>query len=133
MRWTGHLGIGSGVVNVDLASDTKAPGEVNARLDAEERPWKDEATVMGFEIIQVRAIAMSLLVNGVASAVNELHSIPSILHHLARRPVKLEAVDRHARSKCRPCLFHGGVSGIANDPKHSLHLLGHPLADPGSP
>src|SRR5262249_35240979 len=77
------LGIAPGVVDIDLAPDPKATRKVDPGLDTEEGAWENEARVVGFEIIEVRAVPVPFLVNGVAGAMDEALPMSCSLNDLA--------------------------------------------------
>jgi hypothetical protein len=57
--------------HVDFAADAELAGEVDAGFDGEAGVGQDEADVVGFEVVEVRAAAVDLGADVVAGAVGE--------------------------------------------------------------
>ena len=94
MRGTGHLGALSGMVHINFAADTDPLlRHVDARFDREQGSGDQLAIVVGFEVIEVCAIAVDALVEAVTGAVDKILSISRICDHPAGDSVEIAATD----------------------------------------
>jgi hypothetical protein len=87
-----HLGALLADVHVDLAAHAEL-GQVDPGLDREAHAGHDLALVAGLEVVDVDAVAVHLVADGVAGAVQEVGAEAALLDVAARDVVHLVAVD----------------------------------------
>ena len=78
--------------DVDFAADAEF-GVVDAGFDGEAGAGEDEAFVVGFEVVEVGAIAVDFLTDGVAGAVDEGGSVAGGFDDVAGRAVEFPALE----------------------------------------
>ena len=108
--------------DVDLAPDAEL-GEVDARLDREAGPGQDEPLLVGLEVVHVGAVAVGLLADAVAGAVDERRAVAGLVDHPARGVVDLPAVERAARRRRRRATARDRRVAGAGDDLEDLGIL----------
>ena len=135
-----HLGLnfacdpGFGVVgeHVDFAADAEL-GEVDAGLYGEAGVGQDAALVVGFEVVEVGAVAVEFGGDVVASAVREEVCEARVADDRAGGVVGFVACDGVIRAEGLLDAGDGGVAGVADGGKDVLFALGGGAADDGCP
>src|SRR5688500_4407955 len=88
-----HLDVTLPDVDVDLGADAELAFEVDAGLDGEGGARRDAARIPRLEVVDVRAVAVHLLADGVARAVRELLAEARALDDAPGDVVHLRAAD----------------------------------------
>ncbi len=115
-------------VDVNFEADAELR-EVNARLDRKARATEDAAGLVRFEIVHVRAVAVDLLPDTVASAVDEAVAVAGRGNHVAGRPIDFKALDVPAGGKGRADRLNRRIAGLGDDLKNLGVLRWHRFSD----
>src|SRR5262249_6804814 len=108
--------------DVDLAADAEL-GQVDAGLDRETGARQDAAILVRLQVVHVGAVAVRLLADGVAGAVDEIFPVAGLVDHLAGGLVHLPALQYHAVLKTLADAVDGGVTGRGHDVEDARVLL----------
>src|SRR5207249_6197970 len=97
----GHAGdecVGLGEIDVHLAPDAEFAREIDAGLDRKARVREQTASVPGFEVVDVGAVAVNFLADRVPGAVDEPVSVSRLPDHTAAHIVHIPASSEAARA-----------------------------------
>ena len=111
-------------VHVNLAANTEF-GQIDSRLDCEQRPRQDPSRVAGFQIIHVSPVAMDFLSQIVARAMTEVLTVPRLLNDTAHSIINFPARD--GASGRESCLHtrNSGVTCGGYDSEDLRKVLGY--------
>src|SRR6266850_7305100 len=90
-RPAAQLDVAAGQADVDLAADPETPRQVDARLDGEAGVGQVPAGVVRLEVVVVHAVAVPVVIDAVAGAVQEPVGVAGLGDYVARRRVHLGA------------------------------------------
>src|SRR5262245_5704181 len=114
--------------DVDLAANAEL-GEVDAGLDRKAGAAEDKTCFVRFEVIHIRAVAVSFLADAVAGAVDEVLAVASFFDHIAGGLIDLPAAKLLAGGKALLYQVDRRIAGGSYDLKDFLVLLRHFAAD----
>ena len=104
--------------HVDLAADAEV-GQIDSRFDGKAGPSEHSAVFVRFEIVHVRAVAVDLLADAVAGAVDEEVAVARLSDHVARGLIDFPALER---------MSHGeGITDVMYAVMYSGIVLSGPL------
>lgn len=129
----GDLGGGFGAEDIDFAANAEF-GEVDAGFDGEEGAGDDGAVVVGLVVVHIGAVAVDLLADGVAGAVEEVLVEGAFFEEAAAGIVDFEAVELPALTGGGLDAADGGVAGAGDggkDVEHGVGRIGAAEAGPG--
>ena len=122
------------MVHINLAADTDPLlRHVDARFDREQGSGDQLAIVVGFEVIEVRAIAVDALVEAVTGAVDKILSISRICDHPAGDAVEIAAADLLAAREGRVRSLAGGLARVPHYAEYLQHFRGRLTSYKGAP
>ena len=82
------------MIDIDLAANADSHvRHVDSRLYGEKGPGDQLAVIVGFEVVEVRAIAVDTLVEAVTGAVDKILSISRLGDHPAGDAVEIAAAN----------------------------------------
>ena len=129
----GDLGFAFAGDHVDFAADAEFAGEVEAGFDGEAGVGQDEALVVGFEVVEMRAVAVDFGADVVAGAVGEPVAEAGVADDVAGGVVGLPAGDGLVGGEGVLDGFDGGVAGVADGGEDELFALGGLAVDDAGP
>src|SRR5437588_1461629 len=124
-----QLDLSSGQADVDLAADAEASREVDPRLDRKAGVRQVPPGIAGLEIIVVHAVAVAVVVDAVAGAVQEAFPVAGVRDHIACRGIHLGAAGELAEPGALPQQLHGRVARLEDVTGNALDLRGDTLAE----
>lgn len=129
----GDVDLAGGVdEDVDLATDAEF-GVVDAGFDGEAGVGEDQAFVVGFEVVEVSAIAVDFLADGVSRAVDEGGSVACVFDDVTGRSVEFPALEGAALVVGFSGGGDGGVTGAGDDGEDFLIFFRDGGTDEGDP
>src|SRR5579875_1029717 len=100
--------------HVDLAADAEVAGKVQAGLDREAGVGQQQALVVGFQVVEVGAVAVQLRGDVVAGSVGEEVRKTGVADEVARGVVGLPAGDGLGGGVGLLHAGDGGIAGVAH-------------------
>jgi hypothetical protein len=126
----GRAGAGD---HVDFAADAELAGKVEAGFDGEAGVGQEEALVVGFEVVEVSAVAVDADGDVVAGAVGEEGGEAGVADDVAGGVVGLPAGDGTAFGVGALDDGDGGVAGVADGVEDEVLAIGGGAADDAGP
>ena len=105
-----------GDVDVDFCAKAVVfLGVIDAGFDGEEGAWEDAAFLVGFEVVEVSAVAVDFLAEAVACAVDEEFSVASVVNQFACGLIHLPAEEWLVVGETCAGKVKRGVAGGGDD------------------
>src|SRR5262245_53384786 len=80
-------------VHVDFAAHTELPGQIDAELDRKARARQEMTFIPRFEVVDVCTIAMHVLADRMAGAVDEIFTIAGLANRFPGEFIDFPAAD----------------------------------------
>jgi hypothetical protein len=121
-------------MNMSIWLRTPNSGQVDARLDGEADTRDDRPLIPGLQVVDVHAVAVDLIPDGVAGAVQEVRPVAALLDIAPRNVVDIRPSDRPSFGDRMRDEIDSRVAGPFDGLPDLAHLVGHgapAVAHPG--